>query len=60
MTESLPLADLGAQPQGGQCVDPVQTTQPRHGVRARSAQRELRELCLDLIAAGDQHVVACR
>ena len=57
MIETLPLADLGAQPHRGQRVDPAQAPEPGDRVRARRADRELRELGLDLVAAGDQHVV---
>ena len=57
MIEAPPLADLRAQPERGQRVDPAQASQPRDRVRARRAERELREVGLDLVAAGDQHVV---
>ena len=58
MIEAAPLADLGTEPERGQRVDPAQAPQPRDRVRARDAERELCELGLDLIAAGDQHVVS--
>ena len=57
MIEPLQLADLGAQPERGERVDPAQTPQPRDRVRARDGDRELCEVGLDLVAAGDQHVV---
>jgi len=57
MIESLPLADLGAQPERGERVDPAQAAQPGDGVRARRARRQLGEVGLDLVTARDQHVV---
>ena len=57
MIETLPFADLGAQTQRRQRVDPAQAAQPRDRVRARSGEGELRELGFDLVAARDQHVV---
>ena len=57
MIEAPPFADLGAQSEGSQRVDPAQAPKPGDRVRARGADGELRELGLDLVAAGDQHVV---
>jgi hypothetical protein len=52
MIEALPLADLSAQPGRGERVDPAQASEPRDCVRTRDAGRELREIGLDLVAAG--------
>ena len=41
MIEALPFADLGAQPERGQRVDPAQASEPGDRVRARGAEREL-------------------
>ena len=57
MIEASPLADLRAQPERGERVDPAQAPQPGDRVRARRAERELGEVGLDLVAAGDQHIV---
>ncbi|MGO9903321.1 MAG: hypothetical protein ACLP0J_27375 [Solirubrobacteraceae bacterium] len=46
MIKATPLADLRAQPQRRERVDPAQAPQPRDRVRARRAQRELREVGL--------------
>ena len=51
MIEALPLADLGAQAQCGQRVDPAQASEPCDRVRARDTERELRELGFDLVEA---------
>ena len=60
MIEALPLADLGAQPERGERVDPAQAPQPRGRVRTRRAERELGEVGLDLVTACDQQSCACR
>jgi len=57
MIEALPLADLGAQPERGESVDPTQASEPRDRVPARDGERELRQVGLHLVAAGDQHIV---
>ncbi len=57
MIEALPLADLGAQPECGERVDPAQTPKPGDCVRARDAGRELCKVGFDLVAACDQDVV---
>ena len=60
MIEALPLADLGAQPERGQRVDPAQTPQPRDRGRARGGESELGELGLDLGTAAIRTSCACR
>ena len=58
MIKALPLADLGTEPERGQRVDPAQASQPRDRVRARGAERDLCEVGLDVVAAGNQHIVS--
>lgn len=55
--EAVPFADLGAQADRGQRGDLAQASQPRDRRAARRARGELFELCLELVAAGDEHVV---
>ena len=57
MVEPLEGADLGAQAERGQRVDPAQAPQPgdRHG--PGRVGRELLELGLDPLTARQQHVV---
>jgi hypothetical protein len=48
MIETPPLADLGAQSQRRERVDPAQAPQPGDRVRAWGGERELREFGFDL------------
>jgi hypothetical protein len=57
MVKAIALADLGAQPERGERVDPAQASQPGDRDRERRLGRERGELALDPVAAGDQHVV---
>ena len=57
MIEASPLTDLRAQPKRRERVDPAQAPQPGDRVRARGADRELGEIGLHLLTAGDQHVM---
>ena len=57
VVEAVKLADLGAQPERGERVDPAQAPQPADCAGERRVGRERRELLLDPVAAGDQYVV---
>jgi hypothetical protein len=58
MINALPFADLATEPERGERVGLEQAPQPRDRRRAPGAQRQLRELGLDLVPAGDQHIVS--
>jgi hypothetical protein len=53
----MPVADLGAQPERGQGVDPAQATQPRDRLTPHAARGELLELAHDVLAPRQQYVV---
>lgn len=54
--ESLPVADLGAQPDRGERVDPAQAAQPADGLRPRRPGHEFADRALQAVAAHDQRV----
>ena len=58
--EAVEVADLRAQPGGGQRVDPAQTHQPPGGLRPRRLGQRPRDLGLELLAADHQRAAPRR